>query len=370
MPPALGVTSTYTATYPTNAAGRLGCFLLTLPESTAQALVRPGLTSQGLVRIDLANICVSTFWQLDASGSKVISVPVPTDYLFQGFTFEAQSLDVDLAGPSIAWGDNDLTLTIGQGIIGQGLDLVPVAAGMFPMGSSSPVNSSPYFNQLQSQPVRQVSISLPFWIGRTEVTQTLYISVVGSNPSGFPVTPLRPVEQVSWNAAMAFCTALNNREQAGGRLPAGYEYRLPTEAEWEYCYRAGSTTEYYGGPTISCADANFGFELLGKVSCAYTETRDVGSYAPNSFGLHDMAGNVWEWCLDSWDGTANYAGAQVTDPYVQVGPLRVIRGGSWNYFSTDCRAAFRGSASPGDANNGIGFRIVLAPIVNRGNPVR
>jgi formylglycine-generating enzyme required for sulfatase activity len=235
------------------------------------------------------------------------------------------------------------------------LNMVAIAPGTFQMGQVG-----------VAEPVHQVTLSAPFWMGKYEVTQAEYQAVVGSNPSYFqganaPNAPQRPVETVSWNSAVAYCQALTATEQAAGRVPAGYQYRLPTEAEWEYCCRAGTTTEWHTGTSLSTSQANFQGALA---NATYTsgQTAVVGSYAPNAFGLHDMHGNVWEWCLDSF---ATYAPGPVTDPFVTGGANRVFRGGSWSSFNSasNCRSALRGYVTPGFASLGYGFRVVLAPVL-------
>jgi formylglycine-generating enzyme required for sulfatase activity len=153
---------------------------------------------------------------------------------------------------------------------------------------------------------------------------------------------------------------LTVQEMAAGNLPAGYEYRLPTEAEWEYACRAGTTTEFNVGADLFCADARFGYSQHSNSSCGTSSTIAVGSYSANAFGLYDMHGNVWEWCLDS---IASYAPGAVTDPFVTGGSVRVIRGGSWNYDSRYCRSAVRTSTHPGNSWNFIGFRAVLALVL-------
>jgi formylglycine-generating enzyme required for sulfatase activity len=227
------------------------------------------------------------------------------------------------------------------------LNMVPIAPGTFQMGSMA--------GNPDEQPVRQVTLTAPFWMGKYEVTQAEYQTVMGSNPSSFQGAQ-RPVETVSWNSAVAYCQALTAIEQAAGRVPQGYQYRLPTEAEWEYCCRAGTTTEWNTGTSLSTSQANF-LGVLGQTAVA-------GTYAPNAFGLHDMHGNVWEWCLDTY---ASYAPGPVTGPFVTGGPDRVIRGGSWSiiYGSSAflCRSANRGFNTPGFSSNFFGFRVVLAPVL-------
>jgi formylglycine-generating enzyme required for sulfatase activity len=258
---------------------------------------------------------------------------------------ECQSFDLDATG-TFQLASNDVLLTVGSGPSPL-LNMVPIAPGTFTMGSTA--------GSSNEQPVRQVTLSAPFWMGKYEVTQAEYQSVVGSNPSFFqganaPNAPSRPVETVLWNSAVAYCQALTAIEQAAGRVPQGYQYRLPTEAEWEYCCRAGTTTEWSTGTSLSTSQGNFD-NALGQ-------TAVVGSYAPNAFGLHDMHGNVLEWCLDTY---ALYAPGSVTDPLVTGGLNRVIRGGSWNNIDFYCRSATRHLSSPGFTLNSIGFRVVLAP---------
>ncbi|MCP4963793.1 MAG: formylglycine-generating enzyme family protein, partial [bacterium] len=173
-----------------------------------------------------------------------------------------------------------------------------------------------------------------------------------------------PVERVSWSDAVAYCTALTAQEMAAGNLQAGHEYRLSTEAEWEYACRAGTTTEFNVGSDLFCGQARFWISYHPNNNyCGVTPfagTIDVGSYSANDFGLYDMHGNVWEWCLDSY---ASYGAAAVTDPFVTGGSNRVLRGGSWSNNSGVCRSAVRYGDSPGISSRDIGFRVVLAPVL-------
>jgi formylglycine-generating enzyme required for sulfatase activity len=247
------------------------------------------------------------------------------------------------------------------------LNMVPIAPGTYQRGSPvTPLNVAPYFNHATAQPVHPVTISRPFWIGRFEVTQAQYQAVMGSNPSFFqgasyPNAAQRPVETVSFYAANAYCAALTVSEQAAGRVPAGYGYRLPTEAEWEYCCRAGTTTEFHTGATLACGQANFNFSNHSNAYCSINQTAVVGSYAPNAWGLHDMHGNVEEWCQDAWDYSANYPSGAVTDPLVGSGLVYVLRGGAWGGDSYVCRSAARSGADPSFTSLINGFRVVLVP---------
>ena len=242
------------------------------------------------------------------------------------------------------------------------LGMVPIQAGTFQMGSPvTPLNVPPYYNQADAQPVHAVTITRPFWVGKHEVTQAQYQAVMGSNPSQFqgssyPNASQRPVEQVSWFDAMSYCAALTATEAAAGRIPAGYQYRLPTEAEWEYVCRAGTTTEWNTGASLTTGQANFNNTLVQT-------TVVVGSYLANSWGLFDTCGNVFEHCLDSWDRSANYPSSAVSDPYVSSGPVRVFRGGGWGSSAVGCRSARRGNNVPDGSDNSIGFRVVLAPVL-------
>jgi formylglycine-generating enzyme required for sulfatase activity len=236
---------------------------------------------------------------------------------------------------------------------------VTIQPGTFQMGSNA-ANAAPYYNDSSTQPVHAVTLSYTYWMGATEVTQAQYQALMGTNPSGFPGAN-NPVEQVSWNNAVAYCAALTTQQAALGNVPAGYQYRLPTEAEWEYACRAGTTTEFNTGAALFCNDAKFDYSYHSNSSCNYSSsTVPVGSYAPNAWGLYDMHGNVWEWCLDSY---ASYTAGAVTDPFVTGGPNRVIRGGGWNVNSSFCRSAIRVSSIPGITDLSLGFRVVLAPVL-------
>jgi len=198
-----------------------------------------------------------------------------------------------------------------------------------------------------AEPVRQVTITYPFWIAQREVTQ----SQLGYNAYGFPGWSNFPAENVTWSRARVHCSGLTFAANQSAQLPLGYEFRLPTEAEWEYACRAGTLSSWNVGSSLSCAQANHNLCLA--------EPAFVGSYPPNAFGLRDMHGNVWEWCLDSF---APYSPGDATDPFVTGGSLRVLRGGSWFDDALLCRSAHRFPFNPGNPNNSIGFRVVLAPI--------
>jgi formylglycine-generating enzyme required for sulfatase activity len=190
----------------------------------------------------------------------------------------------------------------------------------------------------------QVILTKGFYLGKFEVTQEQYEKVMGKNPSQFKGDKL-PVEMVSWNDAVEFCEALNKKE----RIPRGWEFTLPTEAQWEYACRAGTTTAYSWGDNITPQLANFN-------ESGFKKTVEVGSYAANPWGLFDMYGNVWEWTAD-WHGS--YPRSSVVDPRgPNDGSKRVFRGGSYSNSESYQHSAFRGIyRTPGDRRSEIGFRV-------------
>jgi formylglycine-generating enzyme required for sulfatase activity len=178
--------------------------------------------------------------------------------------------------------------------------------------------------------------------------------VISANPSNATGDPGLPVEKVSWYEAMEFCRKLTQLAETAGKLPPGYTYRLPTEAEWEYACRAGTLTPFsFGEANNDLQLGDYAWFTLNSDSMPHP----VGGKRPNPWGLFDMHGNVWEWCLDRWEGTLP-GGTVTNQPTVPNGPLRVARGGSWLYDAKACRSANRDDYGPSN----IGFRVVLAPL--------
>ncbi len=233
---------------------------------------------------------------------------------------------------------------VSQFAAASGIKLARIPAGTFMMGSVvGEANRG-----LDEGPQMRVTLTDDFYLGATDVTQGQYLAVMGTNPSDFKsVGPNGPVEEVSWLDAMAFCQKLTEQERAAGRLPEGCVFTLPTEAQWEYACRAGTTGAYAGSPpAMAWYDRNSG-----------GTTHPVGMKQPNAWGLFDMTGNVYQWCSDWY--AKRYPGGAVSDP---VGPLQgefhVLRGGGWYYEESYCRSAYR-DYDPGYRANFIGFRVAL-----------
>ncbi len=218
-------------------------------------------------------------------------------------------------------------------------------AGSFTMGSE----------EYDSEKPRHL-VNVPgFYMGRYQVTQEQYLRIMGKNPAHWQDAKL-PVEQVSWDDAQVFCQKLS--------AATGKKYRLPSEAEWEYACRAKTDTPFYFGETISTELVNYdgNYTYKSGVKGVYrAQTISVGSFPANGFGLHDMHGNVWEWCEDKWH--ENYQGAPTNGSAWISGndnDYRLLRGGSWSFDPYNCRSAYRNRRSADIWDNNIGFRVVCA----------
>ncbi len=169
---------------------------------------------------------------------------------------------------------------------------------------------------------------------------------LSATPSNWPNNPDRPVEKVSWDDIQKFLTRLN--DQQAGNIPEGWAYVLPTEAQWEYACRAGTTTAYSWGDAITSDDANYNWDGDWNTGADFKETRDVGLYSANPWGFFDMHGNVWEWTADWY---AAYSSGAQTDPGgPATGSNRVYRGGSWDSTGTYLRSAYRATTAPAPRN--------------------
>jgi formylglycine-generating enzyme required for sulfatase activity len=207
-----------------------------------------------------------------------------------------------------------------------------------------------------------------FFIAQTPITQAQWRAVMGSNPSyfsGHRESDPRPVERVSWHDAMEFCSRLSQR--------TGCTYTLPSEAQWEYACRAGTTTPFAFGHTLTDELANYNARETyanGAKGEYRRETTPVGSFPPNAWGLYDMHGNVWEWCLDHWhdsyEGAPGDGSAWINKDEKEE--TRLLRGGSWYFDPGNCRSAFRFPAQPVNAVELVGFRVVCLPQGSALNP--
>jgi len=232
-----------------------------------------------------------------------------------------------------------------------GMEFVFIPPGTFMMGSPK---DEP--GRIDDEILHRVTLTKGFFMQTTQVTQKQWKSVMGNNPSRFKDCDDCPVEQVSWDDVQEFIVKLNQKTDQ--------KHRLPTEAQWEYGCRAGTSTPFHTGRCLSSTDqanynGNYSFEGCPKGK--YREkTVPVAGFPTNAWGLYDMHGNVWEWCQD-WYGEYP-AGFRVTNPEgPSTGSYRVTRGGGWSNFAVNCRSAFRNSNSPISRRSDLGFRLVLSP---------
>ena len=222
-----------------------------------------------------------------------------------------------------------------------GMVFVRIAPGELVMGS--PANE---VGRQDDEVQHRAAIAKAFYLGATEVTQAQWLKVMGSNPSTF-VDPAAPVEQVTWHEVQTFLARLNAR--GAGR------FRLPTEAEWEYACRAGTTTPYAFGERLSTSQANYDgrYPLPGQPAGVFrASTMPVRSFPPNAWGLYDMHGNVWEWCATEY---CPYPAQRCASRF------KVIRGGSWYFGADSARSALRYTHEPHLRGFSIGFRVVREP---------
>ncbi|VVB91470.1 Hercynine oxygenase [uncultured archaeon] len=253
------------------------------------------------------------------------STPAPTSKVTQTVS----------STPMITTGADQKTIT---NSIGMEFVLIPV--GEFDMGS--PANEAGRYDD--EGPVHRVKIANAFYMGKFEVTQKQWLDVMGTSPSYFNGDNL-PVEQVSWNDVQEFVKKLNEKEGSN-------KYRLPSEAEWEYAARAGTTTRYYfGDDETKLGDYAWNGNNSGG------KTHDIGQKKPNPWGLYDMYGNVWEWVQDIYQ--SKYNGAPTDgSAWESSGSGRVVRGGGWYRCARFCRSALRYACDPGFRGADLGFRLL------------
>ncbi len=228
-----------------------------------------------------------------------------------------------------------------------------IAPGTFLMGSPP---EEPQRDE--DETLHEVTLSQGFYLGIHAVTQAQWRAVMGDNPSHFKGRKRqdknRPVEQVSWDDCQSFCTKLSERE--------GKRYVLPSESEWEYACRAGTTTPFHFGETLFTDQANYNGNYPynnGEKGIYREQTTSVGSFPPNAWGLFDMHGNVWEWCQDEYRPYEELDDKNILETENILESARVLRGGSWSSDARSCRAAYRGRIAPGLRYYIFGFRVAF-----------
>ena len=268
---------------------------------------------------------------------KITTPPLQT-FSFEVVTTDATGSITNRRNASAKYFTEDL----GNGVL---LEMVEIPGGTFMMGS--PANEAE--RDSDESPKHQVTVP-SFCMGKYELTQAQYQAIMGNNPANFKGNN-RPVENVSWDDAVAFCQKLSQR--------TGKKYRLPSEAEWEYACRAGTTTPFYFGeritPELVNYDGNYSYASAPKGQYRQ-QTTDVGTFPPNAFGLYDMHGNVLEWCQDGYQ--ENYINAPTDGSASTVLSAKLLRGGSWDYNARDCRSAFRHGGLRDSRRYYCGFRVV------------
>ena len=239
-------------------------------------------------------------------------------------------------------------------------------------------------NNSTTSPPHKVNITKDFWMGETEVTQDQYQAIMKENPSEYKKGGNYPVERVSWNKAMEFCNKLTERERRAGRLPEGYVYTLPTEAQWEYAARGGNKSkgyEYSGSDNlddvgwyhenssrVKLDDSKFDYDALKNNGGM---THPVHCKSPNELGFYDMSGNVYEWCRDSClsysrdncfiDVKTDTYRDGISDPFSASGSQRVLRGGDWVGYAFQTSVTYRYCSYPEFDFSTTGFRVALVP---------
>jgi formylglycine-generating enzyme required for sulfatase activity len=280
--------------------------------------------------------------------------PKQLTFSFDIITVDATGRETDRRPGKANYFSEDL----GNGVI---LDMVQIAGGSFLMGADKDEKGAGYDEYPQH------SVTVPeFWMGKFAVTQAQWQAIanlpkvkiaLNPDPSNFKGAN-RPVESVCWDEAIEFCDRLSRQTQK--------TYRLPSEAQWEYACRAGSSKPFHFRETITTDLANFD----GKNYNAYAkapqgecrqQTIDVGSFTPNAFGLYDMHGNVWEWCMDTWHGSYDRAPNDGSAWIDQSSESRLLRGGAWNEDPDACRSAFRSHYVPAYRYQSLGVRVICLP---------
>ncbi|MBD2130978.1 SUMF1/EgtB/PvdO family nonheme iron enzyme [Sphaerospermopsis sp. FACHB-1094] len=285
-------------------------------------------------------LAIGSITTLGFIASKLIVNPAKT-FNFEVVTTDASGNIINKSNSSARYFTEDL----GNNVT---LEMVEIPGGKFMMGSPETEAK----RDSDESPQHQVTVS-GFFMGKYEVTQKQYQAIMGSNPSDFKGEN-RPVERVSWDDAVGFCEKLSKK--------TGKKYTLPSEAQWEYACRAGTTTPFYFGesitPDLVNYDGNYPYGSATK-GLYRKQTTDVGTFPPNAFGLYDMHGNLWEWCLDDYED--NYNNAPIDGSYLinNVKKNKLLRGGSWLFNARNCRSGERWRYFRDTKFSEVGFRVVL-----------
>jgi len=286
------------------------------------------------------------------------SDPAPMYQLRWGITGKKPDQPINFKAQTNSVAPTVITEILPKGIL---LEMVKIPAGSFEMGTEEAEVirlCKEYQTDYYKCEMPQHRVNLQeFYLGKYPVTQEQYQAIMGTNPSNFKDNPKNPVENVSWNDAQEFCQKLNDKTKKN--------YGLPSEAEWEYACRAGTTTSFYFGETISTDQANYDGNYTfgkGKKGVYREKTTPVGSFPVNKFGLYDLHGNVRQWCEDSWH--ENYEnpptdGSGWNENNSQAS-FRTLRGGSWFKFPRHCRSANRYWDYAVNCNFDIGFRLAVS----------
>ena len=299
--------------------------------------------------LSLGEATASTFYRLVvAEGFEAIEL---TSCQVVDSSLEMEAVGTPSTGPQ------ERTITLPGDVP---LVLVRIPAGSFQMGSPDTERS----RWIDEGPVHTVTIGYAFYLGKYEVTQAQWVGLMGSWPGRAPdpaygAGAAYPAYALSWNDAQSFIAALNSHLATTGQGPL--MVRLPSEAEWEYACRAGTSTRFYFGDSLGvadvCEDDGVRSQYMWYCGNANHQTHPVGTKLPNAFGLYDMHGNVWEWCEDWYH--SSYSGAPA-DGSAWVSPThwaRVVRGAYWLNYARHCRSAIRSAYAPIDGNTAFGFRV-------------
>ncbi len=329
-------------------SGLLAVTLATIGTQAEEPILTYKLTGN-----DLILIYSGTLYQSEDAVNwtevKSASSPYKVSYSARQIFFCSQSMTDQPVVPG-----EDFSVSLSAGV---SLDMIWIGPGTFMMGSPEDE-----LGRQDNETQHEVTLTKGYWLGKYEITQAQYEAVMGTNPSEFKGAD-RPVEKVNWFDAIDFCIELETVEKAVGRLPEGYEYTLPTETQWEYACRAGTTNSLNSGKNLSDAEECLEMDEVGwYMSNSGNMTHPVGQKKPNAWGLYDMHGNVFEWCLDGYE---DYAIMPEIDPPIRAGGMessRIVRGGSWLDRACESRSASRSCDLSGSENRGGGFRVALVPI--------